>query len=534
MTSSAFRLAATWAGVFWLAATTAGAQGLEARIVIEADRPGPTIDPNIYGQFVEHLGRGVYEGLWVGEDSPIPNVRGIRSDVVAALRKIRVPLVRWPGGCFAELYHWRDGVGPRDRRPLGVNAAWGDGAETHAFGSDELMDLLDQIGAKAFLSVNVASGSPSEAQAWLEYLTGPAASGPGQERARNGHPEPYDVPFIGIGNETWGCGGNMTAEHYSDVYRRYVSVLGRYGTLVVSDANSDDYAWTETLLQRALYRHPVPPAPTPLAYISRRPLIDMLSVHFYTFAGNDWGEKSPATGFSESDWARSLERAYAMDELISRHSAILDRYDPEGRIGLSISEWGTWWATEKDRPSNLFQTTTLRDAVIAGLTLNVFQNHAGRVRMANLAQMVNVLQAMILTRGERMVVTPTYHVFDLYQSHQGASQVPVRVSAPDYCFGEVRLPSVSASASRSDRGLLTLSLVNLDPNHAVRVGAEVRGFPVREGAARVITAASMDAHPDFDAPDPLVPVELQGLAVSGGAVAFTLPAKSVVVVELRE
>ncbi len=534
MISSARRAAIAWAGAWVLAATTAAAQGLEARIVVDADRPGPTIDPNIYGQFVEHLGRGVHEGIWVGEDSPTPNVRGIRSDVVGALRKIHVPLVRWPGGCFAELYHWRDGVGPRHLRPLGVNAAWGDEPETRAFGSDELMDFLDQIGAKAFVSINVASGSPAEAQAWLQYLTGPTASGPGQERARNGHPQPYEVPFVGIGNETWGCGGNMTAEHYSDVYRRYVSVLGRYGTLVASDANSDDYAWTETLLQRALYRHAVPTVPTPLAYISKRPLIDMLSVHFYTFAGNDWGDKSPATGFSENDWARSLERTYEMDELIRRHGALLDRYDPERRIGLSISEWGTWWATEKDRPSNLYQTTTLRDAVIAGLTLNIFQNHAERVRMANIAQMVNVLQAMILTRGERMIVTPTYHVFDLYQAHQGATQVPVRVSAPDYSFGEVRLPSISASASRNDRGSLTLSLVNLDPNRDVLVRAEVRGFAARQATARVVTAANMDAHPDFDAPDPLVPVELPGLVVSGGSVTFTAPSKSVLVIDLRE
>ena len=412
-----------------------------------------------------------------------------------------------------------------------MNAAWGDEPETNAFGSHEFMDFLEQVGAKAFLSVNLASGSPAEAQAWLQYLTGPVSSGPGQERARNGHPQPYAVPFIGIGNETWGCGGNMTAEHYSDVYRQYISVLRSYGMPVAADANSDDYAWSETLLKRALYRHAVG---TPLAYISRNPQITMMSVHFYTFAGNDWGNKSSATGFSENDWALALERTAKMDELVTRHAAILDRYDPERRIGLSVSEWGSWWATEQGRPSNLYQTTTLRDAVIAGLTLNIFQNHAERVRMANIAQMVNVLQAMILTRGEKMIVTPTYHVFDLYQAHQGASSVPAQVSAPDYSFGGVKLPAISASASRDDRGSLTLSVVNLDPNRAVHIRADVHGFVARRGGARVITAATMDAHPDFGAPDPLAPVDLSGLAVGDGVVTFTAPAKSVLVVELRE
>jgi alpha-N-arabinofuranosidase len=298
MGSRALGLAAACIGAWLVAATAAVAQDVDARILIDAEQPGARIDPNIYGQFVEHLGRGVYEGIWVGEDSKIPNVRGIRSDVVAALRKIRVPLVRWPGGCFAELYHWRDGIGPRHQRPRGVNAAWGDEPETNAFGSHEFMDFLEQTGAKAFLSVNVASGSTAEAQAWVQYLTGPATSAPGQERARNGHPQPYEVPFVGIGNEAWGCGGNMTAEYYADVYRQYVSVLRRPGvTLVAADANSDDYAWTETLLKRALYRHA---ASTPLAYISRSPQIRMLSVHFYTFAGNDWGRTSGATGFSRT------------------------------------------------------------------------------------------------------------------------------------------------------------------------------------------------------------------------------------------
>ena len=503
---------------------------LTATLVIEADKPGPRIDPNIYGQFVEHLGRGVHEGLWVGEGSPIPNVRGIRSDVVAALKRIKVPVVRWPGGCFAELYHWRDGIGPREQRPRGVNAAWGDEPETNGFGSHEFMDLLDQIGAKAFLSVNLASGSPAEAQAWLHYLTDSASSGAGAERARNGHAAPYKVPYIGVGNENWGCGGNMTAEYYADQYRQYLSVLRPFGTLIATDANADDYAWTETVLKRALFRHA---QATPLAWINKELQLAMMSLHFYTFAGNDWGSKSPALGFNETDWARSLQRTQKMDELITRHTAIMDRYDPARQVGLAVSEWGTWWAAEKDRPSNLYQVGTLRDAVIAGLTLNIFQDHAERVRMANLAQMVNVLQSLILTQGEKMIVTPTYHVFDLYQGHQGAARLPVSLSAPGYRVGEVDLPSLSVSASRSDSGRLTISVVNLRASDDIRLSIELQGAgAARSAQGRTVTAASLDAHPGFDAPDPLQPRPLAGLSLVQGHLQVTVPARSVSVIEV--
>ena len=278
-------------GMAWLASSPSHAESFDARITIQADRPGAMIDPNIYGQFVEHLGRGVYEGIWVGPDSPIPNTRGIRNDVVAALRKIHIPLVRWPGGCFAENYHWRDAIGPRAQRPRGVNTAWGDEVETNEFGTHEFMDFVERMAAQRPFSVNVASGSPAEAQAWMQYLTAPANSGAGQERARNGRTEPWKTPFIGIGNETWGCGGNMTAEYYSDIYRQYVSVLKPYGRLIAADANSDDYAWTDTLLSRALHRHRAD-MPTTLAYISKQPQIDMVSVHLYTFSGNDWGKRA--------------------------------------------------------------------------------------------------------------------------------------------------------------------------------------------------------------------------------------------------
>jgi alpha-L-arabinofuranosidase len=515
-----------------LCAAAAHADSFEAKITIQADQPGARINPDIYGQFVEHLGRGVYEGIWVGPDSAVPNTRGIRNDVVAALRKIRIPVVRWPGGCFAETYHWRDGIGPHGKRPRGVNTAWGDEVETNEFGTHEFMDFVEQIGAQPFISINVASGSPAEAQAWMQYLTGPASSGAGQERARNGRTEPWKIPFIGIGNETWGCGGNMTAEYYSDLYRQYVSVLKPYGRLIASDANSDDYAWTETLLKRALHRHPAD-IPTTLAYVAKQPQIDMVSVHFYTFSGNNWGQKSPAVGFSAVDWARSMERTWKTDEMIAKHSAILDRHDPEGKIGISFSEWGAWWATDRNRPSNLYQVGTLRDAVIAGLTLNIFHNHSARVQMANLAQMVNVLQALILTRHEQILLTPTYHVFDLYQAHQGATLLPSRAETPGFTLLDVTVPAISTSASRSKDGAITVSVVNVHPDKPANVQIGIEGFSARGAQGRVITATAMDARPDFGKADPLVPAKLDAVAVRRGMVSFVAPAKSVVVLEIR-
>jgi alpha-N-arabinofuranosidase len=516
----------------WLPGEASLAEAYEARITIDASRPGAVIDPNIYGQFVEHLGRGVYEGIWVGPDSPIPNTRGIRNDVVAALRKIRIPLVRWPGGCYAETYHWRDAIGPLAQRPRGVNTAWGDEVESNHFGTHEFMDFIEQVGAQPYISVNVASGTPAEAQAWMQYLTGPATSGAGQERARNGRTEPWKIPFIGIGNETWGCGGNMTAEYYSDIYRQYVSVLSSYGMMIASDANSDDYAWTETFLTRALYRHPKD-VPTTLAYIGKQSQVGMISVHFYTFSGNDWGKKSPATGFSEDDWAQSMERTWKTDEMITRHSAILDRHDPKGQVGISFSEWGAWWARDEKRPSNLYQANTLRDAVIAGLSLNIFQNHAARVRMANIAQMVNVLQSLILTDKENILLTPTYHVFDLYQGHQGATLLPTDVASPDYSRNGVKIPPLSVSASRAANGGMTLSMVNLDPRRAAKIEIAVNGREVRTVTGRVLTAESMDARPEFGKVDPLVPATLNATAVRRGVVSLVAPAKSVVVLELR-
>lgn len=515
-----------------LAAQDPANTGGEARLTVDTDHLGATIDPNIYGQFVEHLGRGVYEGIWVGPDSPIPNVRGIRSDVVAALRRVQVPVIRWPGGCFADGYHWADGIGPANQRPHGINAAWDKSPETNAFGTHEYMDFLDQIGAKAFLSVNVGSGSVREADDWMRYMTAPADSAPGKVRAANGHDAPWAVPFIGVGNESWGCGGNMTADTYAAAFRHYAAFLRNYSgerpKLIAVGADTDDYDWTEKVMAQAMMWRP---NPTPLAYTTERPLMWGLSLHFYSFAGNDWRNKGRNIGFGTEQWAAALTRAHLTDDLIRRHAAIMDRYDPKKQIAIAVDEWGAWFDSEKDAPSQLYLESTLRDAVIAGMSLNIFNNHADRVRMANVAQMVNVIQSLVLTDGAKMVVTPTWHVFDLFKVHQGATLIPVDVQAPDYVEGDVRLPGLSVSGSKDAAGKLHLTIVNLDPAQLrpVRIALKPGGW--RSASARMLTADRIDSRIRFDAPDPFVPAALPVRSSSGG-LSLTVPSKSVTLVEI--
>ena len=502
-------------------------------LLVHADRPGPRIAPEIYGQFVEHLGRGVYEGIWVGEDSPIPNTRGIRRDVVAALRQVKVPVIRWPGGCFADSYHWRGGIGPRAKRAQEINASWGGKPDTNAFGTHEFMDFIGQIGAAPFVSVNVGSGSVQEADDWMRYMTAPTDSDPGRARAANGHAAPWAVPFVGVGNETWGCGGNMTAETYAASFRHYAAFLRSYSgpraNLIAVGADTDDYAWTETMMARAMTWRP---DPTPLAYVDPRPLMWGLSLHFYTFAGNDWGDKGRNVGFDRTGWAKALARATLTDDLIARHAAIMDRYDPQKKVALAVDEWGAWFASEPGA-SSLYLESTLRDAVIAGLSLNIFNRHADRVRMANLAQMVNVIQSLVLTRGGEMVVTPTWHVFDLYKVHQGADLIPVDIGTPDYVEGDSRMPQVSVSASRDAGGVLHLSIVNLHPDRPAPVVATLAGVAGRTATAETLTAGRIDTRIEFGKADPFVPVPLDGVRLADGRLALTVPERSVTMVTIR-
>ena len=348
----------------------------EATLAISVDQPRGIINRNIYGQFAEHLGRLIYEGIWIGENSSIPNTRGMRNDVLAALKELHVPVLRWPGGCFADEYHWLDGIGPRDKRPRRPNSSWG-GVDTNAFGTHEFLELCEMLGA-------------------------------------------------------------------------------------------------------------------------------------------------------------TLVRTLRMDEFIQKHSAIMDKYDPQKRVGLMVDEWGTWYDSEPGRDLGaLYQQNTLRDAVAAAINLNIFHKHADRVKMANIAQMINVLQAMILTDKQMMVLTPTYHVFRMYSVHQGATLIPVDLRAPEYRLGDASVPSLSASASRDTEGRLHLSVVNLDPNQAAEITATISGEASRNVTGEVLTAPVMNAMNTFDQPNTIKPAPFRGYKLDGSRLSLTIPAKSIVVIELK-
>lgn len=517
-----------------LAASAAEAQ-VTAHVTVRGDQPGPKIERNVYGHFVEHLGRGVYEGIWVDPDSAIPNTRGIRNDVVAALKTLQVPVVRWPGGCFADDYYWRDGIGPKEARGEGVNASWGNVREPNTFGTHEFMDFLEQIGAAPYISVNVGSAGPREAQEWMQYMTAPAETRPGLERTANGHEKPWGVPYVGVGNEAWGCGGNMRVEYYVDQFRLFSSYLKTYSgprvQLIAAGADTDDFGWTEGVMKGALvWRERTP---SPLLYDPKRPLLAGISLHYYTLPTNDWARKGPSTGFGEDQWMSTMQRVLLTDDLIAKHAAIMDRYDPKKEVMLVVDEWGAWYTEPGRQPSQLYQQNTLRDAMIAAVTLNIFHKHADRVRMANLAQMVNVLQSVILTDKEKMVLTPTYHVMEMYKVHQDATSLPIAVEAPAYTYGGQSVPAISASASVDAAGRTHVSLANMDPNQAVSVTVTLSGVKVSGVAGRILTAPAMDSRNTFETPEAVAPRAFTGARLSGSALTVAMPAKSVVVLELK-
>jgi len=522
-------------GALLLAPVAGRAQaGATASAVLRADRPGPVVNKDIYGHFAEHLGRGIYEGIWVGPDSPIPNTRGIRNDVVAALKELDIPVLRWPGGCFADEYHWKDGIGPRSERPSMINTHWGGVVEDNSFGTHEFMDLVEQLGTDAYITGNVGSGTPQEMMEWVEYMTSDAVSPMANLRRENGRDKPWRVAFFGIGNEPWGCGGSMRAEYYADEYRKYNTFIKNYDRSqpifrIASGANSEDYEWTRVLMDIA----------------GRR--MDGLSLHYYTIPTGNWREKGAATGFGEDLWFSTLQRTLHMDELITRHSAVMDEAEAKWRsgprrwpgadkkIGLVVDEWGTWYDVEPDtEPGFLYQQNSLRDALVAALNFHIFQRHADRVSMANIAQTVNVLQAMILTDEEKMLRTPTYWVFEMLKVHQGGTVLPVDLLSPDYVLGEERIPMVSASATRAADGSgVHLSIANTSPRGAVTLSVELEGLAAKSVAGRVLTAPALDSHNTFDSPGAVQPVSFSGARLSGDTLQVELPAKSVVILALR-
>jgi alpha-N-arabinofuranosidase len=492
----------------------------EVHARLHASDRGPVLDKNLYGHFAEHLGRCIYEGLWVGEDSRIANVRGMRSDVLEALKQLNVPVLRWPGGCFADEYHWEDGVGPRAERPKRINSHWGGVVENNHFGTHEFMALVEELGADAYIAGNAGSGSPREMQEWVEYLTAPQATTLAERRRQNGRDQPFRVPYFGVGNECWGCGGNMRPEYYADIYRRLATFVKNYDQShrierVACGPNGDDYEWTHVLMSRASAH------------------FDALSLHYYTLPTGTWSAKGSSIDFDESGWFHTLKNTLRMDELIAKHSAIMDRFDPERRVGLFVDEWGSWYdPLPGTNPGFLEQQNTVRDAVLAALNLHIFHRHARRVRMANLAQTVNVLQALILTNGAHMLRTPTYWVFEMFKAHQGATSLQVQFEAPEYRFGDAAIPGLSASASRSETdGSILLSLVNPHPTRALTLSCAIAGASMRTAQSRVLSAERIDARNTFEAPNSVAPRE-HPVALAGDTLRLELPAKSVAVCEL--
>ena len=506
------------------------------KLIINADCGKQKISRHIYGHFAEHLGRCVYEGLWVGENSPIANTRGFRNDVVAALKKLNIPNLRWPGGCFADTYHWMDGIGPREKRPSIVNVHWGGTTENNHCGTHEFLDLCEQLSqsgkpCEPYIAGNVGSGTVKEMAEWLEYITMPAESPMANLRRKNGRQDPWPVKFWGVGNENWGCGGNMRPQYYADLFRQYQGYCRHFtpGGKLYKVACGWGDEWNEILMREAGY------------------CMDGLSVHYYTVPGT-WPDKGSATQFTEDEWMLTMQKASNIEEFIIRTRAIMDRYDPSKRVGIVMDEWGTWFNVEPGtNPGFLYQQNTVRDALVAGLSLNIFNNHAERVQVANIAQTINVLQAMVLTEGAKMLLTPTYHVFEMYKVHQDATLLPTTLTSEEYApvrklsgvSGAVgythdmaATAAISASASRDASGKVHLSLCNLESQKPHELSVEFRGASVSSVTGRILTASATNAMNTFDRPDAVTPQAFSAFKLGKDGLTVSLPARSVVVLEI--
>lgn len=492
------------------------------------------INRNIYGQFAEHLGTCIYGGLWVGEGSSIPNTNGYRNDVLSALKDLHIPVLRWPGGCFADDYHWEDGIGPRSERPKKVNSTWGGTVEDNSFGTHEFLNLCEMLGCEPYVSMNIGSGTVRETADWVEYMT--ADNGPQAERrAANGRVEPWKVKFIGVGNEAWGCGGSMTPEYYSNEYRRYATYChdfsGNHLFKIASGASDYDYEWTETLMKNVGER------------------ANGLSLHYYTVLG--WnGSKGKATQFTDDDYYWCLGKCLGIEPVIKKHIDIMDRYDQRKRIGLMVDEWGTWWDEEEGTiPGHLFQQNTMRDAFVAALSLNVFHKYTDRIQMANIAQIANVLQSMILTEGSKMVLTPTYYVFQMYVPHQDATFLPFDIRCDDMQVPNERfrggrsdeeptrtLPMLSATASRDAKGLIHVSLANVYLSQEQTVTINLDDTQVKNVSGTILTSKNIADHNTFKKPNTVKTENFKGVKADKkdpSVLTVTLPAKSIVTLEIK-
>jgi alpha-N-arabinofuranosidase len=493
------------------------AQTSTATLVVEAGQPQFKIHKELYGQFAEDLGAGVYGGIWVGKDSKIPNIDGYRKDVVEAIKSLSVPVIRWPGGCFADRYHWMDAIGPQSQRKSIIDM-WGGVVQDNSFGTNEFLDFCQLVGAEPYISGNVGSGTPQEMSDWVQYIT--AAKGPMAElRAKYGHPKPWKVKFWGVGNESWGCGGNMTPEYYSDLYRRFSTFLDNYDGnklyKIASGPNSEDYHWMRVSMKNIGYR------------------MQGISLHYYTIP-RTWADKGSSTKFSTQEYLTSIERTLFMNTLINKQSEIMDQYDPQKKIGLIVDEWGIWTnVIPGTNPSFLYQQNSLRDAIIAALNFNIFNKHADRVRMANIAQMVNVLQSIILTNGDKMVLTPTYYAFKMYKAFMGAQYLDTQLICDRINLGKEESPVLSVSASKKD-GVVTLAIVNIDPAKNVDLNCDLQGGTFKTVAGEILTSKHLTDINTFEDPSKVVEETFKGAKLKGGShLTLKVPAKSIISLTLQ-
>jgi len=493
-----------------------GLHGQEATATLDVKEPKSLISKHIYGHFAEHLGRCIYDGFWVNEKLDVPKQGRIRLDVVEALKKINIPNLRWPGGCFADEYHWRDGIGKTVDRPKMVNTNWGGVSEDNNFGTHEFLELSSLLNTEPYIAGNVGSGTVEEMAKWVEYLNSPAVSTITELRKANGREKPWKVTYWGVGNESWGCGGNMTPEFYADLYKRYATYTRNYPGAplkkIAGGANADDYRWTEVLMKNI-------------------PLNQMwgLSLHYYTIPTGNWGKKGSATEFDEKEYFNTMKNCLKMEDLVTKHSAIMDKYDKDKKVALVVDEWGIWTDVEPGtNPGFLYQQNSLRDALIAATTLNIFNNHADRVRMANLAQAVNVLQSIILTKGNDMLLTPTYYIFDMYKKHMDATLLPLKLSSPDYVLGESKLAAVNGSASVDSLGSVHVSLVNIDHSKDVTIRISLAGKKYKTINGQILSSNHFTDVNTFENKLKVVPTKFSGAAFDKNELVVKLPRLSVV------
>jgi len=496
---------------------TLSAQTSTSKITIHADQGKAVINKEIYGQFAEHLGTCIYGGIWVGENSPIPNTKGYRNDVLNALKELHIPVLRWPGGCFADEYHWMDGIGPREKRAKISNNNWGGVIEDNSFGTNEFFNLCELLGCEPYLSGNVGSGTVEELAKWVEYITSAGDSPMARLRRQNGRENPWKLKFLGVGNESWGCGGSMTPDYYSDLYRRYSTYCREYDGnklfKIASGASDYDYKWTETLMKNVGDR------------------MQGVSLHYYTCKG--WnGSKGSATKFNKDEYLWTMHKCLEIEDVVKKHIAIMDQYDPKNKVGLMVDEWGTWWDQEPGAKSALYQQNSMRDAFVAALSLNIFNKYTERVKMTNIAQVVNVLQAMILTDGPKMVLTPTYHVFDMYKVHMGATCLPLDIQCDSLSSNDKKFASVSASASKDAKGLIHITLANVNPDKEQKIVIDMANVKLSKVSGSILTAKTIDSYNTFENPTVVAPAIFKDAKVTKTGLTVTIPAKAIVVLEL--